>query len=1110
MAAWEQLPATGARLAALTGPAGIGKTRLARELEPHLVARGGQSLFAWCYEGGGAPPYWPWGALVRTYLRSAAEAAADAALEGCGEDLAKLVPEVRERLGDRGFAPGSLAVEHEFRFFYAIASFFRNIARMRPLLLLIDDVHWADASALRLLAFLVRELRDAPVLVVVTLRDDGETQTSALQRVWGAVRGPASIALQVGPLGASDVTKLVAARLGDDFDLGLVPALAERSEGNPLFLIELVRAVESAAVPAAADAIARLVPKAIQGVVLERLERLSPSCVALVRLAAVPCRELSLGQLRRAAGADIDAAVEEAFAKGILTDHGERSGYLCFRHALIPEVVRSQLGPVERLALQRRWLRALEHEEDLDAVAGELAEHAMALARAGGEADAEVATAHATRAGEVALRAFAHAEAARHFERALEAAARWTTQDARRRAALHLAAGEAFRRAARPDAARAAIERARALAREAGDHDLLARAALARAPGFFASAGAEDLGGRLESSSYDPDLIAALDEALARVAPDRTQLRARLLARRAIAGIGGVDERERVQMSEQALALAEQSGDPLTLAYALGARHSTLGRPEDFEARRALVARMRALGSLAEDLELSLMQRLFWIAILLEAGDVRAADREIDACTRYARELRLPRSRLYAESYRAMRDVMRGEYPAARVAIHGLLAEAEDAGDTAGSFMLRLRLALVDAEVASDNVERASDLMHTGLRAHPQMKFFQAGLARSLLDAGRLEDAQRELDRIAGHDFADIPCSESFGLTHALLAEVAASLRDRERSARLYQILRPAAGRFVVIVFAAAVFGSVDRLLGRLAHVCGQLDLARAHFEAALALERDAGARPALAHTLHDHAVLLADCADPAARELAARQLADAQGLACTLDMQRLAGQIARTLAQHPELAAGALAQSAPAPSREEPGPRGVFEREGDYWTLAYAGEVVRVRDLRGLGYLAALLVRPHDSIPALDLIAEVGPQEIGAGREAPAALSGDAGELLDGEARRAYVARLRELSAELEQARDDGDLGRAERLAAESELLQQELSRAFGLAGRARVAGSAAERARVSVTRAIRKAIDQVERVHPALGKHLRQSVRTGRLCSYEPTLDTAPGWKI
>ena len=315
-AAWEQLPATGARLAALTGPAGIGKTRLARELEPHLIARGGQSLFAWCYEGGGAPPYWPWGALVRAYLRSAGQAAADAALEGCGEDLAKLVPEVRERLGERGSAPESLAAEHEFRFFYGMASFFRNIARVRPLLLLIDDVHWADASAVRLLAFLVRELRDAPVMVVVTLRDDGETQPSALQRVWGAVRGPASIALPVGPLGSSDVAKLVGARLGDDFDLGLIPALAERSEGNPLFLIELVRAVESAAVPAAADAIARLVPKAIQGVVLERLERLSPPCVALVRLAAVPCRELSLGQLRRAAGTDNRCGGRGGICKG--------------------------------------------------------------------------------------------------------------------------------------------------------------------------------------------------------------------------------------------------------------------------------------------------------------------------------------------------------------------------------------------------------------------------------------------------------------------------------------------------------------------------------------------------------------------------------------------------------------------------------------------------------------------------------------------------------------------------------------------------------------------------------------------------------------------------
>ena len=179
------------------------------------------------------------------------------------------------------------------------------------------------------------------------------------------------------------------------------------------------------------------------------------------------------------------------------------------------------------------------------------------------------------------------------------------------------------------------------------------------------------------------------------------------------------------------------------------------------------------------------------------------------------------------------------------------------------------------------------------------------------------------------------------------------------------------------------------------------------------------------------------------------------------------------------------------------------FQQAGDGWCVTYGGRTVWLGHLVGMVYLAELLARPHRSLAATALLrvraagAIAGSlQACGVDPQRP----GHAGELLDERARRAYGARMRELRAELEGASRDHDLGRAERLQCELECLHRELSRAVGLSGRARTAGSPAERARVSVTRAIRKAIVRIERAHPELAEHLRASIKTGRECSYQP----------
>jgi hypothetical protein len=202
-----------------------------------------------------------------------------------------------------------------------------------------------------------------------------------------------------------------------------------------------------------------------------------------------------------------------------------------------------------------------------------------------------------------------------------------------------------------------------------------------------------------------------------------------------------------------------------------------------------------------------------------------------------------------------------------------------------------------------------------------------------------------------------------------------------------------------------------------------------------------------------------------------------------------------------------------------------VFRREGEYWTICFAGSMARLKDAKGLRYLAQLLADPGREFHAIDLEAAGSqPQRpvpsaargrAGAGELPVRPDLGDAGELLDATAKTAYKARLDELAAELEEAQRFNDPGRAATAAAERDFLVDELARAVGLGGRDRRAASHAERARLNVTRAIRAAMANLARASPPLGRHLAATIRTGRYCSYTPdprapiTWELRPGWR-
>jgi hypothetical protein len=190
-----------------------------------------------------------------------------------------------------------------------------------------------------------------------------------------------------------------------------------------------------------------------------------------------------------------------------------------------------------------------------------------------------------------------------------------------------------------------------------------------------------------------------------------------------------------------------------------------------------------------------------------------------------------------------------------------------------------------------------------------------------------------------------------------------------------------------------------------------------------------------------------------------------------------------------------------------------VFRPEGDYWSVVFEGRTVRVRDLKGIRYLARLLAGPGRELHVLDLVAAESGLVPGGERDRSTGFShtgpGDAGEMLDVRAKDAYRRRLAEIEDDIDQARALGDTERAAQADAERDFLVRELSRAVGLGGRDRRAASASERARVSVTRAIRQGIVRIGEHHPALGEHLDRTIRTGMYCAYVPDPRAPTAWK-
>lgn len=480
----------------------------------------------------------------------------------------------------------------------------------------------------------------------------------------------------------------------------------------------------------------------------------------------------------------------------------------------------------------------------------------------------------------------------------------------------------------------------------------------------------------------------------------------------------------------------------------------------------------------------------------LQSGDLDAVDAEIDARARAegaARSWRVP-------LWRGMRALLEGRFDECRrageVAVaRGRLAEAGDARAEISCAVQAFHLCVAQGRLAE--AEGPLRALAGGLRgdhAGPP----RASLAWLLGLLGRDGEARAELTGLATDRFAVLHGSGSGGgaandgvAAMALLAELAAVLDQRTEAAVLYTFLLPHRRRFAVQGEGAVCLGSVSRQLGLLAHALGRWDDALAHFEAALVDNRRIGAPLLVAHTCQQWSALLRARGDDRDWERAVELLGEAEAIYRRLGVDRAADEARAVLARSAEVdaaweaAGGATAGAASAGAN-------AFGRDGDGWVVSYGGQVVRLGPARGLTDLACLVANPGHSFHVTDLAL---------GQSPPGQARATVPRPFDAETLQEYRARVAQLDDELARAVAADDRVAAALARAERDTLRADLAEGGGGAATADIV----EQARRAVATRIRLAIDGIDARHPALGRHLRHSVRIGTFCSYEPITPTS-----
>ena len=343
----------------LVGEPGIGKTRAAEELATYARVSGARVYWGRCREDEGAPAYWPWVQAIRSYARDADPVALAWQLGAGAAEVAQLIPEVAEKL-DVEPAKGSDSEEARFRLFDSVTTLMLGAARDRPIVLVLDDLHWADEPSLLLLRFAARELASSGLLILGTYRDVELGRHHPLARMLGEISGiEGSRRIPLKGLSVGAVERYLEMTAGAPAPVGLAEAVQERTDGNPFFVGEVVRLLASEGKLTSGGSAAELqIPQGVREVIGRRLDRLSDETNATLRVAAVIGRDFDEELVWRVADMQPEqlmTAATEAIAERLVTDLSD--GHYSFAHALVRDTLYEELSPPKRSAAPRAHRR---------------------------------------------------------------------------------------------------------------------------------------------------------------------------------------------------------------------------------------------------------------------------------------------------------------------------------------------------------------------------------------------------------------------------------------------------------------------------------------------------------------------------------------------------------------------------------------------------------------------------------------------------------------------------------------------------------------------------------------------------------------------------------
>jgi DNA-binding CsgD family transcriptional regulator len=871
------------RIVVLAGEPGIGKTRTAQELADHASRRGAIVLWGRCHEEAGAPPYWPWVQIIRTTLR---DAEAEALLRGLGAgagDLVDIVPEIRDRLP--GLEPSVRLddpAEARWRMFESIRRFIASLCARQPSVILLDDLHWADAPSLRLLEFLTPNLADSRLLLVGTYRQTELSRQHPLSdTLGGLVRAPHVSRIRLGGLSAEEVNDFIAAATATKPSAWLASSLHAQTEGNPLFLREVVRFLVQQGVLGGDRATPLTVrtPEGVREVIGRRLNLLSAACNEMLALAAVVGHDFTNDVLIRAAeGRDLSDALDEALSAHVIEEAAE--GHYQFTHNLIRMTLYDELRPARRRQLHRVVGNALaaQHRSDVDAFLPELARHFQAAG------DIERSIDYAMRAGQRADALLAFEDAVQFFQAALDAADQREEADENLRCKLLFLLGEAQRKLNDYPTALQTLLRAAVAASAIGDRELFARAALAY----------EQIGWRGDIHGGTPPQY-LLEQAMRQLPESEATLRAQVAGALARAFLHAGDPEEAREQGARAIAMARQLGDPVALATSLAYILDSTWAPEHTEEAIDHATEMLAAAEQAGNMEIAAIAHAWRLSLNLEFGNVRAAEADIDAWTRIDARIRQRSYTIFMLSQRFMLTLMRGEFDEAERLIMELMSlqrrNLPNHEDQLGVMIFSLRR-------EQGRLSEVRPALSLFLRQHQASATWLPGLALIHLELGQLDDARREFERIAVDDFASIAHDGRWHLCMVYLSEVCVALGNAARAATLYRMLQPCRGRNLILGGGLACCGSADRYLGLLSATMSRWTEAVGHFEKALAMNLKIEAHAPLAHTRHDYATMLLARGAPGDRDRAVALLQQSLESARAMGMRALGERAAARLAQ--------------------------------------------------------------------------------------------------------------------------------------------------------------------------------------------------------------------